>query len=124
MLRYLIAIVLFAHGVGHLLFVANSWGYWRGGEGGRSWLFSGVLGAGQAVEGILGLLWLVPLIGFVTVTWGYFTQQGWWPQLALASAVVSLVMIVLWWGSLVSGSAFFALVVDIVVIVVALRLRP
>jgi len=121
LIRLLIAIVLFAHGVGHLLFVTNSWGYWRGGKAGRSWLFSGLLGAGQVVEGIFGLLWLVPLVGFVAVSWGYFTQQGWWPQLALASAVVSLV-IVLWWGSLVTGSAFFALVVDIVVIVVALRL--
>lgn len=42
-------------------------GYWKGGEEGRSWLFSGVLGAGQAVEGIFGLLWLVPLIGFAAV---------------------------------------------------------
>lgn len=96
LLRYLIAIVLFAHGVGHLLFVANSWEFWRGGEAGRSWLFSEMLGVGQTVEGIFGLLWLVPLVGFVTLTWGYFTHQGWWPQLALASAVVSLVMIVLW----------------------------
>jgi hypothetical protein len=37
LIRALLAIVLFAHGVGHLLFVANSWGYWRGGEAGRSW---------------------------------------------------------------------------------------
>lgn len=118
--RYLIAIVLFAHGVGHLLFVANSWGYWRGDEAGRSWLFSGVLGAGQAIEGLFGLLWLIPLVGFVVVSWGYLTHQGWWPQLALASAIISLAMIVLWWGSLVTGSAFFALVFDIVVIVVVL----
>ena len=120
MLRYLIAIALFAHGVGHVLFLANSWGYWRENEEGRSWLFSRVLGAGQAVEGIFGLLWLVPLVGFVAVTWGYFTHQEWWPQLMLASAAISLVMIVLWWGSLVTGSAFFALVFDIVLIVVVL----
>jgi hypothetical protein len=120
LLRYLIAVALFAHGVGHVLFLANSWGYWRGNEEGRSWLFSGVLGAGQAVEGIVGLLWLVPLVGFVAVTWGYFTYQGWWPQLMLASAAISLVMIVLWWGSVVTGSAFFALVFDVAVIVVVL----
>ena len=120
MLRYLIAIALVAHGVGHVLFLANSWGYWRGNEEGSSWLFSEVLGAGQAVEGIVGLLWLVPLVGFVAVTWGYLTHQGWWPQLVLASAAISLVMIVLWWGSLVTGSAFFALVFDLVVIVVVL----
>ena len=120
MLRYLITIALFAHGVGHVLFLANSWGYWRGNEEGRSWLVSGVLGAGRVVEGVFGLLWLVPLVGFVAVTWGYFTHQGWWPQVMVASAAISLVMIVLWWGSLVTGSAFFALVFDIVVIVVVL----
>jgi hypothetical protein len=82
-----------------------------------------VLGAGQTVEGILSLLWLVPLVGFVVVTWGYFTHQGWWPQLALVSAAISLAMIVLSWGGINTSSAFFALVFDIVVIVVALRLR-
>jgi hypothetical protein len=103
---------LFAHGVGHLLFLANSWGYWKGDEEGRSWLFSGVLGAGQTLEGTLGLVWLIPLIGFVAVSWGYLAQQGWWPQLALASAAISLAMIVAWWGGLITGSAFFALVFD------------
>jgi hypothetical protein len=118
--RYLITIALFAHGVGHLLFVANSWGYWKGGEEGHSWLFSGMLGAGQAVEGIFGLLWFIPLVGFVAVSWGYLAHQGWWLQLALTSAAISLAMIVLWWGSLVTGSAFFALVFDLAVIVVVL----
>jgi len=33
LLRYLLTIALFAHGVGHLLFLANSWGYWKGDEG-------------------------------------------------------------------------------------------
>ena len=61
-------------------------------------------------------MWLIPLIGFVAVSWGYLTQQGWWPQLALASAAISLAMIVPWWGGLITGSAFFALVFDLAVI--------
>ena len=116
LVRCLIAIALIAHGVGHLLFLANSWGYWKGDEEGRSWFFSGVLGAGQTLEGILGLVWFIPLIGFVAVSWGYLAHQGWWPQLALASAAISLAMIVLWWGGLITGSAFFALVFDLAVI--------
>jgi hypothetical protein len=121
LLRYLLTIALFAHGVGHLLFLVNSWGYWNGDkEGSSSWLYSGVLGAGQALQGLLGLVWLVLLIGFVAVSWGYLTHQGWWPQLALASAAVSLTMIMVWWGSLLTGSAFFALVFDLAVIVVVL----
>src|SRR5829696_936093 len=120
MLRYLITIALFAHGVGHLLFLANSWGLWKGAEEGRSWLFSGILGVGQTLEGIFGLLWLIPVAGFVAVSWGYLTHQGWWPQLALASAAISLLMIFLWWGSLAVGSVFFALVFDLAVIAVVL----
>jgi hypothetical protein len=121
LVRYLLIIALFAHGGGHLLFLANSWGYWNGDEeGSSSWLFSGVLGAGQTLQGILGLVWLIPLIGFVAVSWGYLTHQGWWPQLALASATLSLAMIIVWWGSLLTGSAFFALVFDLAVIVVVL----
>jgi hypothetical protein len=92
----------------------------EGAEEGRSWLFSGILGVGQTLEGIFGLLWLIPLAGFIAVSWGYLTHQGWWPQLALASAAISLAMIVLWWGSLVVGSAFFALVFDLAVIAVVL----
>jgi len=120
MLRYLITIALFAHGIGHLLFLTNSWGIWKGGDEGRSWLFSGMLGAGQTLEGIFGLLWLIPLVGFVGVSLGYLTHQGWWPQLALLSAAISLEMIVLWWSGLVVGSAFFALVFDLAVIAVVL----
>jgi hypothetical protein len=66
---------------------------------------------------------VAPLVGFVAVTWGYFTQGGWWPQLALIFAALSLAMIVLWWGAINTSNAFFALVFDIVVIVVVLRLR-
>jgi hypothetical protein len=124
MVRYLITIALFAHGIGHLHFLINSWGLWKGGDDGHSWLFSGILSAEQTVEGIFGLLWLIPLVGFVAVSWGYLTHQSWWPQLALACAAISLAMIVLWWGGLVVGSAFFALVFDVAVIAVVLwRLR-
>ena len=107
MIRYLITIALFTHGLGHLLFLANSWGVWKADDESRSWLFSGVLGAGRTVEGIFGLIWLIPLVGFVAVSWGYLTHQGWWLQLALASAAISLAMIVLWWGGLVVGERLF-----------------
>jgi hypothetical protein len=120
MLRYLITIALFAHGIGHLLFLTNSWGIWKGGDEGSSWLFSGMLGTGQTVEGIFGLLWLIPLVGFVVVSWGYLTRQGWWLQLALTSAAISLAMIVLWWGGLIVGSALFALVFDLAIMAVVL----
>ena len=73
LLRYLITAALLMHGVGHVLFLMNSWGLSRT-DAGRSWLFSGNLGAGQTVEGIFGLLWLGPLIGFL-VTGSFVVEQ-------------------------------------------------
>ena len=61
--------------------------------------------------------------GFVGVAWGLLTHAAWWQPVALASAVVSLVLVLLWWGSLNTSSAFFALVFDVAVIAVVLWQR-
>jgi hypothetical protein len=50
MLRYLITLALFVHGIGHVLFLMNSWGFSKA-DAGRSWVFSGVLGAGRRSRG-------------------------------------------------------------------------
>ena len=75
LLRYLITLALFMHGIGHVLFLMNSWGLSRT-DAGRSWLFSGVLGAGQTVEGIFGLLWLTLTLAF-EIGLGRATGMSW-----------------------------------------------
>jgi hypothetical protein len=117
MVKLLISIVLLMHGIGHVLFTANAWGIWRT-ETAHSWLWSGVLRLGGAVEGAFGLLWLVPLAGYLAGTWGYFTQQDWWQTVLLGAAVISSVMVLLWWGGINTSSAFFALVVNAIVVAV------
>jgi hypothetical protein len=122
LMKYVIAIALLMHGIGHVLFVANSWGMWKA-DTGHSWLFSGVLRIGQTVEGLFGLLWLLPLVGFVIGTWGYFTTQPGWQGMLIGSAILSSVMIVLWWSGINTSSAFFALVFNLVVVGVLLWTR-
>ena len=114
-MRTLIALLLVVHGIGHVLFIANAWGYWTTGDT-RSWLFGRALGLGQRVEGFFGLLWLVPAMGFVAGGWALVESQGDARLLLLSAAAISLTMIVVWWGSLVTASAFFALLVDLAVI--------
>jgi hypothetical protein len=116
MLRWLFALALGMHGVGHALFVANSWGYWKT-TSGRAGLFASVLHLGQSIEGTIGLLWMVPLVGFAAATLGLVAQDPRWPALALGSAVLSSVMLLVWWGSLNASSAVFALLFNIVVII-------
>ncbi len=86
----------------------------------RAWLFADSLKFSQAGEGIIGVLWLAPLLGFVLGAWGYFAQQTWWASAALAAAILSSAMILLWWGSLNTSSAIFALLFNLVVLVVVL----
>lgn len=50
MIRYLFTLVLFMHGIGHMLFMANTWGYWRT-TSGRAWLLTDVLHLSQPLQG-------------------------------------------------------------------------
>lgn len=69
MVKAVVALAVLAHGIGHVLFVANAWGYWKG-DVGRPSFFTNVLHASSSVEGIVGILWLLPLVGFVAAAWG------------------------------------------------------
>lgn len=115
MTQYVIGLALFMHGIGHALFLANAWGYWKA-DAARAGLVAGVLRLSPTTEGIIGLLWLVPLVGFAAVAGGWLMQAAWWRQAALVSAAVSAIMVLAWWGSLNPSSAFFALAFDLAVI--------
>jgi hypothetical protein len=122
MIRWISVLLLAMHGVGHGLFLANSWGMWKTNTA-RAWLFDGVLHIGQTSEGVIGVLWVLPLIGFLLTAVGMFTDQAWWRSRATGSAVLSGVMIVLWWNSLNPASAFFALAFNVAVLAVVLWQR-
>lgn len=133
MLRNLVVALLTGHGVGHALFRANVWGYWRTG-GSASWVFGGL--PADVRQG-LAVGWLPPLLGFIPgargvevgAVWasGVPPVAGWsrplvaWSrQTLLACATLSAVRVGRWWGALVPGSAVFALLFDLLVIAVLL----
>lgn len=111
--RYLFALVMLLHGAGHFLFVANSWGYWND-DRGRAFLFANILHAGRPVEGAAGIFWLIPLIGFVAAAQGMYRHKPWWRWLALRSAAVSIVMLIIWWGGLSISSSYAALAFNVI----------
>lgn len=126
--RALIAAVLFIHGIGHVtgvmpalqLFDVKGWNS-------RSWLLTPLIGE-TASRILSAVLFLVALVGFVASTLallGWLVPHEWWRTLALVSAVISIVTIVLFWNAFVS---FFpnkvgALGVDIAVLVCLLVLN-
>ena len=116
MVKILVAVVLLAHGIGHVLgplqvfkvTAANP--TWNG----NSWLLTDV--TGQTVSNVIGLaLWIAAMVGFVAaaaVVMGWL-PASWWVPLAVGSSIVSLVAIALFPSAFPMTSTVAAAVVDV-----------
>ena len=127
-LRAIIAIVLLGHGVGHVMGIipavrevnVGSWSC-------RSWLLTDLLGDGPS-RVVCIILYGAAFVGFIAAALGLL---GWvvphesWRTLAIASAVISLVAVVLYWNALVIlfPSKVGAIGVDIAVLVCLIALN-
>jgi hypothetical protein len=126
MLKFAIAAVLLAHGIGHSLgllqvfkiaTVDPSWA-------GDSWLLTGV--AGQTLTQAVGLvLWSAALLGFVALAAVVMGQlpAAWWPPLAIASSALSLAAVALFPTAFPTVSTIGAIVVDVAVLVAVIAFR-
>ncbi len=122
MWRYVIALVLLAHGIGHLMPFMAAWTPQRSqvGFSGAPWIFSGSVGVGSPIGLAFGLLGLIALIGFGASALGLMTQQSWWPTVTIVAAAISIVTIVPWLNTWPTGSMIGALLVDMAVLVALL----
>jgi hypothetical protein len=116
MLRIVIGLVLLAHGIGHsmgllqLSKVASVNPQWHG----DSWILTGLTGA-TATQAVGAVLWTAAIVGFtglagVVVGW---LPASWWETLAISSAAVSLVGLLLFPVAFPVFSTVGALVVNV-----------
>ena len=103
MLRTIIALVLIAHGIGHVMGFLEAWTGIPVGFSRSPWLFSDGVLMDSTVGRAFGVLALIAMIGWVGAGLGLLGDQAWWRPLALMSAVVSLVFILPWWNTLSDG---------------------
>jgi len=125
-MSWLIAVILFAHGVGHSMGILQTTGVatinpaWNG----ESWLLSGSLGSTLAnIAGVI--VWSVAIVGFCAVA---ATVVGWLPAtwfepLAVVSAAVSLAGILAFPMAFPMFSTIGAVVVDLAVLFAAIALH-
>lgn len=114
--KVVIAGVLGAHGIGHVLGWLPALGVARfAGTSGDSWLLSGLLGEG-ATRAVAAGLFLVPTVGFVAAAAGLLLGQPWWRPVAVASAAVSLAGTALHPGAFTTGATVGSVAVNLVVI--------
>lgn len=110
-LRIVLALVVGAHGIGHILFLVPLWGGTDWGQSTQSWL----LGEGSAARWVGTLIWVAALLGFGAVAAGIVDNSEWWRTVAVVSSLVSIVGLILFWSSPVSSPAVSALVFNLVV---------
>lgn len=114
--KVVVAGVLGAHGVGHLLGVLPAAGIARfDGVSTSSWALTGALGDGAARLVAVGLF-AVPAAGFVVAAAGLLLGEPWWRPIAAASAVVSIVATALYPQAFPAGSTIGSLAVNVLVL--------
>jgi hypothetical protein len=124
MLKVALALVLLAHGIGHsmgllqVFKVAQVNPQWQG----DSWVLTSV--AGTTATQVVGIvLWTVAMIGFagvagVVVGW---LPATWWQPLAVGSALLSLVGLLVFPTAFPTFSTIGAAAIDIALLVAVLR---
>ena len=122
MLRVVSAIVLVAHGLGHVLGFLAAWTSITMGFTGRPWIFGGAE-IGSPVGKLFGLVWLVALAGFVAAGYALYRDESWWGTVAVAASILSLAVILPWWNTVTPGSRFGAVLVDMIAIAVVVGQR-
>lgn len=104
-LRLIIALVLFVHGIGHVMGIMPMMGLstietWNA----RSWLLTSLLG--DTITRVIGfIIFAAAMIGFIGAALGlmdWLVPHEWWRMLAIVSAVISLVAIALFWNAFVT----------------------
>ena len=130
-IKIVIAAVLLLHGLGHggalgaLIWIRSRPGGDTGGWlAARSWLFPSL--PAPVATTIASVFWVLSLIGFVAAAlsfWGILVPGDAWRQLAVASASVSTLGIVLFFGTWPTFNTIAALAVNIAVLVTQLWLH-
>jgi hypothetical protein len=116
LVRIGLALVVFAHGVGHLLFLGPVVGLGRwADQTGDSWILTGAIGE-PATRAIATVLWSAVIVLFVAGVAGFLGTTEWWRTAIVLGAGLSILGIVLFWGGIASSSAVFALIADVVIL--------
>jgi len=116
MIRWLIAIAMLMHGVGHIVFVMAAFTETPMEFSTAPWLLPGAFTVDSPVGKAFALLWLLAMLGFMVAAVGLILRKEWWPALVVAAAVVSLVVLLPWWNTITPSLRVWVLLADVVVI--------
>jgi len=119
MLQYLVMIVLMAHGIGHVTGIMRSWTSIEVGFSDKPWILGGNHTMESTVGKAWGVLWLVALFAFLGSGISVAMGSESWRYTALIGSVFSILAIVPWWNTVMTG-AKAGVILDLAIILVLL----
>ncbi len=111
--RIILLVAVFAHGIGHILFLMPTLGFASWGQTTQSWLLSNLMGD-KLSRGFGIVIWVAVILAYMSGLYGFFAQTAWWPQLLIGASGVSAIGLLLFWAS--SSPVISAMAFDIVII--------
>ena len=119
MLQYIAALVLIAHGIGHLVGFLPAWTKIDPGFKDRPWVLPGARTIDSGTGKAWSAIWIASLVLFIISGIGVFMGGTWWRQWAIIGSVVSIVAIVPWWNTVIAG-AKAGVALDVAILLVLL----
>jgi hypothetical protein len=119
MWKYLIAIVLVAHGIGQILPFLAAWTTMKVFSD-ASWFFSAGVDMGTPIGQAFALLSLLALLSFIGGSLGFLFEKEWWRPMLIAASIMSLIVAIPWATAWPTGSLIGNVLVDGVVLVALL----
>ena len=97
-MRFVLAFLLVAHAVAHLVGFISSWKLATLAElPYKTTILSGRVDVGDAGIRMMGLLWLLAALAFLVAAFAMVTETGWAVRFTLAAAMASLILCVVGW---------------------------
>ena len=129
--KQIVPAALLLHGLGHggaliaIIWIQNRPGTGTGGwHAGRSWLLPSL--SARTATTVASIFWILALCGFVAAAlslWRIFLPGDAWRSVAVTSAIVSIVGILLFFGTWPAFNTAVALGMNVAVLVALLWLR-
>jgi hypothetical protein len=122
-MKFVLAAILVAHGVAHLVGFVSSWQLATLAElPYKTTILAGRLDLGDAGIRVVGALWLIAALGFMVAAFGTGTSATWAVRVTAAAIVTSLVLCVAGWPDSRIGLAVNVALAVVLVVVDRLHL--
>ena len=114
MLNVVAAAVLVLHGLAHLPGFLVLWRL-SAGSPYKTTILGGRLDLGDAGAKVMGVLWLLLVVGFALVAWSAYRGAPWWPLGALGVASGSLLLCLIYLPETIIGVVIDAVLIAAIV---------